>query len=334
MFCQSVPHAGTMKTPRTGRLDHDSASNRSDADRLKLLDSGPIEVSRFTRVPHPELRMEKPISDGLERLQRVLASRGVSSRRGAEELIREGRVSVDGKVITEMGTKVDPRIAVIKVDGKLVRPKSLQYVILNKPRGYITTTSDERGRKTVMDLVKMKERLYPVGRLDRDTEGLLLLTNDGDVANRVMHPRYEMTKEYQVLTFSRPDVNAFRQLSKGVVIDGRTVVPDEFRILKETREGLILKIVVHEGMNRIVRRMMEAVGIPVERLRRVRVGPLTLAGLKSGEWRELTEGERATLFEALRMTASSSRPAVRSGRKTRKNEGSDSAETRSERGEL
>lgn len=277
--------------------------------------------------------MEKPINDGLERLQRVLASRGVSSRRGAEELIREGRVSVDGKVITEMGTKVDPRTAVIKVDGKLVRPRSLQYVILNKPRGYITTTSDERGRKTVMDLVKTKERLYPVGRLDRDTEGLLLLTNDGDVANRVMHPRYEMTKEYQVLTFSRPGADAFRQLSKGVVIDGRTVVPDEFRILKETRDGLILKIVVHEGMNRIVRRMMEAVGIPVERLRRVRVGPLTMAGLKSGEWRELTDGERATLFEALRMTDSRTRPALRPGSKKPKSEAQGSAESMQDHGD-
>lgn len=255
----------------------------------------------------------------------MLASRGVSSRRGAETLIRDGRVSVDGKVITEMGTKVDPRSAVIRVDGKLVRPRALQYVILNKPRGYITTTSDERGRKTVMDLVKTQERLYPVGRLDRDTEGLLLLTNDGEVANRVMHPRYEMTKEYQVLTFSRPDANAFRQLSRGVVIDDRTVVPDEFRVLKETREGLILKVVVHEGMNRIVRRMMEAAGIPVERLRRVRVGPLTVSGLKSGEWRELTGGEQASLFEALRMGRSGTRPAVRSGRKPRSSSDPDTA---------
>jgi 23S rRNA pseudouridine2605 synthase len=263
----------------------------------------------------------------------VLASRGVSSRRGAEELIREGRVSVDGKVITEMGTKVDPRTAVIKVDGKLIRPKALQYVILNKPRGYITTTNDERGRKTVMDLVKTQERLYPVGRLDRDTEGLLLLTNDGEVANRVMHPRYELTKEYQVLTFSRPDANAFRLLQKGVVIDDHTVVPDEFRILKETRDGLILKIVVHEGMNRIVRRIMEAVGIPVERLRRVRVGPLTLAGLKSGEWRELTDGERATLFEALRMGKSGERPAVRADRKPRSTSSAGSDRTSSASGE-
>lgn len=288
--------------------------------------SGPLAAVHLTLGPVLGAKIGDFTIDGLERLQRVLASRGVSSRRGAEDMIRDGRVSVDGKVITEMGTKVDPRTAVIKVDGKLVRPQALQYVILNKPRGYITTTSDERGRKTVMDLVQTKERLYPVGRLDRDTEGLLLLTNDGEVANRVMHPRYEMTKEYQILTFSRPDANAFRQLTKGVVVDDRTVVPDEFRILKETRDGLILKIVVHEGMNRIVRRMMEAVGIPVERLRRVRVGPLTLAGLKSGEWRELTEGEQATLFEALRLSKSGARPAVQSGRKPRASQESSPAD--------
>lgn len=216
-----------------------------------------------------------------------------------------------------MGTKVDPQSAQIRVDGKLIRPQALQYVILNKPRGYITTTSDERGRQTVMDLVSTRERLYPVGRLDRDTEGLLLLTNDGEVANRVMHPRYGMTKEYQVLTFARPDAAAFRQLSTGVMIDGKKVVPDEFRILRESRDGLILKIVVHEGMNRIVRRMMEAAGIPVERLRRVRVGPLTLAGLAVGSWRELTKGERATLFEALRLGPDGGNLAPRPKRDTR-----------------
>jgi pseudouridine synthase len=237
----------------------------------------------------------------MERLQRVLAARGVGSRRRSEDLIRAGRVSVNGKTVTEMGTKVDSRTAEIRVDGKLVRPQALHYVMLNKPRGYITTTSDERGRSTVMDLIQSKERLYPVGRLDRDTEGLLLLTNDGEVANRVMHPRYGMTKEYQVLTYSRPSADVFRQLARGVVIDGKKVVPDEFRILRETSEGLILKVVVHEGMNRIVRRMMEAVDVPVERLRRVRIGPLSLAGLPLGASRELSEGERGTLFEALRL---------------------------------
>lgn len=245
----------------------------------------------------------------------MLAARGVGSRRRSEDLIRAGRVAVNGLTVTEMGTKVDPRTAEIRVDGKLIRPQTLHYVILNKPRGYITTTSDDRGRQTVMDLVSIKDRLYPVGRLDRETEGLLLLTNDGEVANRVMHPRYGMTKEYQVLTLSRPNDAALRRIVNGIVLDGKQVVPDEFRILREAREGLILKIVLHEGMNRIVRRLMDEAGIPVERLRRVRIGPLTVAGLALGASRPLTEGERTTLFEALRLGKQSAEAA--SGRTKR-----------------
>ncbi|MER3438536.1 MAG: rRNA pseudouridine synthase, partial [Chloroflexota bacterium] len=140
----------------------------------------------------------------MERLQRVLAERGVASRRKAEELIRAGRVTVDGRVITELGTKVDPERAEIRVNGKLIRPQPKRYILLNKPSGYITTTKDERNRRTVMDIVQVPERVYPVGRLDRDTSGLLLLTNDGELANRIMHPRYGLEKEYHVLTPVRP----------------------------------------------------------------------------------------------------------------------------------
>jgi len=234
-------------------------------------------------------------------LQRVLAARGVASRRRAEELIRAGRVNVDGEVVTELGTKVDPRAAQIRVDGHLLRAQAPRYLLLNKPRGYITTTSDERERRTVMDLIDVRERVYPVGRLDRDTEGLLLLTNDGDVANRVMHPRYGLTKEYHVLTLSRPTEATLQKVRSGVVVDGHRVVPDEFRILRESREGLLLTITLHEGINRVVRRLMEAVGIPVTRLRRVRVGPLAIAGIPLGAWRDLTDGELRTLLESLRL---------------------------------
>lgn len=203
--------------------------------------------------------------------------------------------------MTELGTKVDPRSVEIAIDGQPLRLQRMRYVLLNKPTGYITTTSDERGRRTVMDLVPSRERIYPVGRLDRDTEGLLLLTNDGDVANRVMHPRYQLAKEYHVLTLTRPSDEKLERVRQGVVVDGRRVEPEEFRILRETRGGLILKIVVHEGIHHVVRRMMETVGIAVTGLRRVRVGPLSLAGVAVGESRELTPGERATLFEALRL---------------------------------
>ena len=242
-------------------------------------------------------------------MQRVLAARGAGSRRRSEDLIRAGRVSVDDQIVTTLGTKVDPRRARIRVDGKLLTPQKLVYQMLNKPRGFITTASDERDRRTVMELVRVPARIYPVGRLDRDTEGLLLLTNDGEVANRVMHPRYGLTKEYQVLTYARPGADVFRRMHRGIRLDDKFVVPDEFRILRETREGLILKIVLHEGMNHVVRRLMEAVEIPIERLRRVRVGPITLAGLALGASRPLSNGELVNLLEALRI----SRPSVETG---------------------
>lgn len=233
-------------------------------------------------------------------MQRVLAARGVASRRKAEDLIRAGRVSVDGETVTELGTRVDPS-AQIRVDGQLVRAEASRYILLNKPAGFITTTSDEKGRDTVMNLVPARERVYPVGRLDRETEGLLLLTNDGDVAHRVMHPRYKLAKEYTILTPARPSEPVMARVRAGVSIDRRLVVPDEFRILRETREGVLLTITVHEGLNRVVRRMMEEVGIPIGRLRRVRIGPLALGSIALGESRELTGGELTSLLQALRL---------------------------------
>ena len=237
----------------------------------------------------------------MERLQRVMAARGAGSRRRAEELIVAGRVSVDGAVVTELGTKVDPQTSQIHVDGKLLRRQAPRYLLLNKPRGYITTVSDERDRQTVMELIQVPERVYPVGRLDRQTEGLLLFTNDGDVANRVMHPRYGLEKEYNVLTLSRPTETTLQRLRDGLVIDGKRVVPAECRILRETHDGLILKIVIHEGMFHVVRRLMEEVAIPVTRLRRVRVGPLTLQNIPVGVWRDLTTGEVNNLYQALHL---------------------------------
>lgn len=235
----------------------------------------------------------------MERLQRVIAARGAASRRTAETLITEGRVQVNGEVVTELGRRVDPLADEIRVDGKVLRPQRLRTILLNKPAGYITTTKDERGRQTVMDLVPSRQRLFPVGRLDRDTEGLLLLTNDGELANRVMHPRYEIAKEYHVVTDRRPTDAAMQRVREGVRIDGRLVVPEEFRILRETREGIILKIVIHEGFYHAVRRIMEAVGIEVRKLRRFRIGPISVQGVPVGGWRELTAGELTQLGEAL-----------------------------------
>jgi 23S rRNA pseudouridine2605 synthase len=236
-----------------------------------------------------------------ERLQRVLAARGVASRRKAEELIREGRVTVNGRRVTELGTRVDPEKATIRVDGKLIHRQPYRYVVLNKPSGFITTMQDERSRRTVMELVPSQPRMSPVGRLDRDTEGLLLFTNDGELANRVTHPRYQLTKEYQVLTPERPLETVMRRIRDGVEIDGKRVVPHEFRIVRETPEGVLLSVVIHEGMNHVVRRMMEAGDIPITRLRRERVGPLSIAGIPRGASRDLTQGELASLCQALKL---------------------------------
>jgi 23S rRNA pseudouridine2605 synthase len=234
-----------------------------------------------------------------ERLQRILAAAGVASRRASEQYILDGRVSVNGTVVRTLGTKADPTVDDIRVDGKPLRPQTPRYVMLNKPRGYITTTSDEKGRRTVMELVPSHERLYPVGRLDRETEGLLLLTNDGVVAHRIMHPSFGLEKEYEVLTPELPSPHVLAGLRSGVRIDNRLVEPSEARVLRETDRGVVLRLTLHEGMHHVVRRMMDEVEIPVISLRRTRVGPLTIRGLPTGNSRDLRPGELASLFEAL-----------------------------------
>lgn len=260
----------------------------------------------------PSNRSNQPAPSNTERLQRALAARGVASRRKSEELIRAGRVTVDGRTVTELGSRVDPHRASIRVDGKLVRRQPYRYVVLNKPSGFITTTSDERDRRTVMELVPSEPRLVPVGRLDRDTEGLLLFTNDGEVANKVMHPRYGLTKEYLVLTPTRPSEGAMSRGRKGVEIDGKLVIPHELRIVRETRDGFLLSVVLHEGMNRVVRRLMEALGITVRDLRRERIGPLSLAGIPRGAHRDLTSGELTSLLESLHLDRSADSGASKS----------------------
>ncbi|HYH10897.1 MAG TPA: pseudouridine synthase [Thermomicrobiales bacterium] len=234
-----------------------------------------------------------------ERLQRVLSQRGVASRRAGEQMIVDGRIQVNGRVVTELGTRVNPYRDEIRVDGKVLRPQPPRYIMLNKPSGFITTVSDERDRWTVMDLVDVRERVYPVGRLDRSTQGLILLTNDGDLAHRVMHPRYRIDKEYLVFTDRRPTESQLQHLRDGITIDGRTVVPDEVRLFRETNEGIAIRIVIHEGLYHVVRRMMEAVGIGVTRLRRTRLGPLRIQGIPTGAWRDLTAGELVQLYQAV-----------------------------------
>jgi pseudouridine synthase len=249
--------------------------------------------------PDDDSQPEVDAPDNRERLQRVLASHGVASRRASEAMIRAGRVSVNGRVTTEMGTKVDSTTDEIRLDGKPLRRQRPRFIMLNKPSGFITTVQDERQRWTVMDLVDVPERIYPVGRLDRETQGLLLLTNHGDVANRVMHPRYRLAKEYHVITDRRPTDFQLARLGDGIMVENREVIPDEARLMRETSEGIVIKVVLHEGLHHVVRQMMDTVGITVVSLRRVRLGPLRMQGIPPGAWRDLTPGELVQLFEAV-----------------------------------
>lgn len=238
----------------------------------------------------------------MERLQRVISASGLASRRRAEDFIRDGRVRVDGVVVTEMGVKVNPLTQKIELDGKIIPTQRMRYIVLNKPSGYITTMSDERDRRTVMDLVQVTERVVPVGRLDRLTEGLLLFTNDGDVAHRVMHPRFQIEKEYEALLDGHPPRAVLDKLMRGVTIDGEPARPTMIKPVRIADDGTIVRIALHEGRNRIVRRMFESVNYPVLKLRRVRIGPLQLGNIPRGRWRELTDGELEQLREALQLT--------------------------------
>jgi 23S rRNA pseudouridine2605 synthase len=238
----------------------------------------------------------------VERLQKVLAHAGVASRRACEEIIRQGRVQVNGQVVTEMGTKVDPHRDAIRVDGKPISdPAEKVYLILNKPPGYISTARDPWGRPTVLDLVPHQERLYPVGRLDAESEGLLLLTNDGELTHRLTHPRYEHEKEYLVRVKGHPQEAVLSQLRRGVDLEeGRTAPAQVSRASR--KEGLEtpldttwLRIVLHEGRKRQIRRMCAAVGHPVQRLIRVRMGPIELGDLPVGGYRSLSAKETRRL---------------------------------------
>jgi 23S rRNA pseudouridine2605 synthase len=240
----------------------------------------------------------------LHRLQKILSAAGVASRRAAEVLIVQGRVAVNGRVVRELGTRADPERDEIRVDGRRVKvAQAHRYILLHKPQGYVTTRSDQYGRRTVMDLLGCEAAgLYPVGRLDYDSAGLLLLTNDGDLAAHLTHPRYEVPKTYHAIVSGRPGDAALRRLSAGVRLDDGRTSPAEARVLKtytaRGRDQSLLEIVLREGRNRQVRRMCEAVGHPVLELRRVAIGPISDARLKPGMWRALTNAEVGRLRQA------------------------------------
>lgn len=228
-----------------------------------------------------------------ERLQKILAQAGVASRRHSEELIQNGKVKVNGKIVTELGTKVDAQRDRIEVNGKRIpAPEKKVYYLLHKPRGYVTTLQDDRGRKTVMDLMEgVEQRVFPVGRLDYDSEGLLILTNDGELTQALTHPRHKVKKTYQVTVEGIPAEEDLERMAKGLELEDGMTAPAEVKLVSIGEDRSSLMISIYEGRNRQVRRMCEYIGHQVLRLRRIRMGTLQLDKLKSGEMRPLTHRE-------------------------------------------
>jgi 23S rRNA pseudouridine2605 synthase len=235
--------------------------------------------------------------DGI-RLQKALAGAGVGSRRACEQLIADGRVVVDGRGIAELGTRIDPETAVVRVDGKRVNLRSdLMYLVMNKPRGVLTAMSDPHGRACVGDFVAdLPGRLFHVGRLDADTEGLLILTNDGDFAHRLAHPSHGVVKTYIAEVAGPVDRSIGAQLQAGVQLEDGPAKADSFRIIGSSGDRILVELSLHEGRKHIVRRMLESVGHPVSRLVRIAVGPVRLADQRPGTLRELTAAELGDLY--------------------------------------
>lgn len=240
-------------------------------------------------------------ADSRLRLQKVLAQAGIASRRAAEQMIVDGRVSIDGRIVTELGTRVDPATAVIHVDGERVpTAPGIVVLMMNKPRGVITSMSDDRGRECVGDLVAGRtERLFHVGRLDADTEGLLLLTNDGELANRLGHPSHEVAKTYRATVTGPISRQALRDLKEGIVLDDGPIACDNARVIQRLTDRSLVEVVLHSGRNRIVRRMLDAVGYPVVDLVRTRIGPLHLGRLRPGQIVELEGADLRALYTAV-----------------------------------
>ncbi len=235
-----------------------------------------------------------------ERLQKVLAAAGVASRRACEDLIRNGRVRVNGAIVRELGTRADPTRDRIAVDGKrITRPRRSTYYVIYKPRGVVTTTRDPHAKRTVLDLVPRRSRLFPVGRLDAASEGLLLLTNDGSTAQRLLHPSFEVPRTYRVSVDGQVAADSLRRLTRGMSIDGHEVALQSAELLEREATRSVLELILVEGRHRQIRQMMKALGHPVRRLVRVSFGPLRLRGLRSGEWRPLRPQEQLALERML-----------------------------------
>jgi 23S rRNA pseudouridine2605 synthase len=226
-----------------------------------------------------------------ERLQKYMAKCGVASRRKSEEIISQGRVSVNGEIVNEI-VMIDEEIDNVKVDGQIIALEEKKvYIILNKPVGVITSVKDQFDRRTVTEIVNIKERVYPVGRLDYDTSGLLLMTNDGDIAYKMTHPSHEIEKVYSARIKGIPTIDEIEKFKSGLKIEDYITAPSDIKILSQYGNSSLVQITIHEGRNRQVRKMCDAINHPVLELKRIMIGEIELGNLKSGEWRELTEEE-------------------------------------------
>ena len=294
----STSRGGNARKPATGR----SRAPKSAAGEFGIGTTKggqpvlpPRERARGAGSGHRDVHDQ----DGV-RLQKVLAQAGVGSRRHCEVLIAEGRVMVNDQVVTELGTRVDPKNCVIHVDGDRIQlDDTLVYLAFNKPTGVVSTMHDEEGRPSVGDYVEGRaERLFHVGRLDQDTEGLLLLTNDGDLANRLQHPKYGVPKTYLATIPGPVPRDLGKQLREGIVLEDGPVKVDSFRVLDSQPGMALVEVIIHEGRNHIVRRMLEQVGHPVISLARPQVGPVKVGELRPGKMRPLTSREVAALYKA------------------------------------
>ena len=310
-----MPAKRTTPATRAAMPPHVNRPNASAPTRARQ------ESQKATATRPPEKPLTRPAAvrsnaAGVIRLQKILADAGVASRRAAERLILDGSVTVNGRVVTELGSKADPTADDVRVSGrKLEGPSAMVYLALNKPVGYVTTASDEYGRATVLDLLKdIPARVFPVGRLDRESEGLLLVTNDGDLTARLTHPRYAVEKQYHVLVKPAPEPDVLERLRRGVVVEGRRTALAGVEKLIPEGGGAWLRVTIHEGRNRQIRLMCRAVGLEVQRLIRMRMGPIELGTLTPGRFRALSSREAATLKAEVGLAV---RPAPRLTRANR-----------------
>ncbi len=292
---------GALKPkPRTGAPG--AAASRAFGSERFGQNLGPVRRPSRKKAPRGEVpQSELHDADGV-RLQKVMASAGVASRRVCEEMIAEGRVEVDGQVVTELGVRIDPKTAVIHVDGLRIQlDENLVYMVFNKPKGVVSTMEDPEGRPCISDFLRHQqgERLFHVGRLDVATEGLLLLTNDGELANRLTHPSYEVPKTYLVQVRGPFPQGIGAKLKEGVELEDGFASVDSFRLVDSTPGHVLIEVVLHSGKNRIVRRLFDAVGFPVLRLVRVKVGPIGLGDQRQGSIRNLGKQEVGHLLASV-----------------------------------